>query len=136
MDGLSDDGTPVLSPDRAPVESAEERQRIREYLDGGEAIQYVHGFASDMPAPGRGAGAPMHNVTDGQWIWSAGRADCLSTYGVAPGPEFNRHIVESGYLCSPVLPELVDRAVLALQEHQRTAGDMIVQWRREHGGDS
>ncbi|MQA25561.1 MAG: hypothetical protein GEU94_08820, partial [Micromonosporaceae bacterium] len=97
VDGVSDDGEPVLSPSRARVDDQDERQRISGYLDSGEVIQYVNGFASDMFEPERGLVAPMHTFTDGRWVWSADMAYYLSTYGIAPEPDFLDAIVKSGY---------------------------------------
>ncbi len=131
VDTIDKRGMPGLSPERGRVEGEAEKQRIRQYLDGGAVVQYVPGFVTDMFDPSKGEAAPASSRTDGEFVWSDGVRYYLEEYGIAPEPDFYRAIVAAGYMCPELSQAKVEAAGKALQKRQRTAAKLYRKWREE-----
>ncbi|GAA4509613.1 hypothetical protein GCM10023191_071010 [Actinoallomurus oryzae] len=70
-----------------------------------------------------GAVVPSHVHTDGWWIWSEALAYYAWRYGIAPEPEFLRHIRARGYRYPEVARAALDRAAAMVRspEHRPRA---------------
>lgn len=78
--------------DRPRIESAEQRQRVLDYLDAGHGLLTVHDGEPDLVEPGRGEVVPVDLRTDGRWIWSDASAYYLRQYHLAPDSALLAHI--------------------------------------------
>ncbi len=125
-DGIGPDGRPWVSPERGGRLDRFEQEWIRQYLRGGQLVQAVWGVReADAFDPKRQPLAPVMTWTDGVWIWPSSIEYYLMRYGLAPDPDFYRHIREHGYVCPQVTEEQARRAVEAQRQHDRLAQELF-----------
>lgn len=131
VDGVDNDGKPIVAPERGTVLDPEEQRRIIEYLNGGYPIQVVNGPVTDIFEPRRGSVVPAHTRTDGTWVWSDGIGYYLETYGLAPEAEFYAAIKEHHYVCPRPSESTLEAAGRALEERQFIAAELYQRWQGE-----
>jgi hypothetical protein len=131
VDQITDAGVPVVSETRGTVEDGAERERIRRYLDAGEVIQAVNGFAVDLFDQTKGEVVPMHTRTDGTWVWSDAVGYYLDTYGLALEPDFYRFVTEHDYTCPTPDRSQLTAAARALEERQFIAAELYERWKQD-----
>lgn len=131
-DGVDDTGRPVLSPARPRITDPAERAKLLAYLRGGTVLQAAAGLVDDVFDATVARAVPANTRTDGTWVWQDGLAYYLETYGIAPEPEFLRHIAGLGYEHPTPPPARLVLVRAALQEHQRISADLYQRWRTAH----
>jgi hypothetical protein len=114
FDAVSPEYSPQISQERGFVPDDTERARLRAYLTGAPAV-------GDAARPATNVLDQTETFlsghrTDGLWVWSDQVAFYLDRLGVAPEPEFYRHIRERGYAVAPVASSVLDVANHALRE--------------------
>lgn len=92
-------GKPTLAPERQRITDPAERQRVVNFLEKGKTVLLAMGYAKDDLDLQQRQRVPMSVLTDGIWIWSAAVTFYVKEYGIAPEPDFYRHIVAQRYLC-------------------------------------
>ncbi len=106
LDG--DDGT-LVPPGRPPLADPRERERVLEFLDGGEVLTAGGPLAPDVMDPARPLVVPGGWATDGTWIWSASLRYYVARHGLAPEPDLLAHIRAQGYRAhAPTAAELAE----------------------------
>ncbi|MGW5050425.1 hypothetical protein [Actinokineospora sp. NPDC004072] len=96
FDGASPAGGPWFSPARELVVDADERQRLLDFLEGGELV-----LAADTPLPDvlsarRPDVVPADLRSDGAWVWSAASGYFLDRHRVAIDPGLAEHAAGAG----------------------------------------
>ncbi|ONI73311.1 hypothetical protein ALI144C_46235 [Actinosynnema sp. ALI-1.44] len=108
FDGFTNNDRPYTY---RPAISASEKEAILSFLDGGKVVLSSSGHSADLLHPERESLVPMAFHTDGVWVWPAAVAYYLRTHGIAPAPDFVRHIRSSGYRTPKSVPRsALDRA--------------------------
>ncbi|WP_329791565.1 hypothetical protein V1227_06490 [Lentzea sp. DG1S-22] len=90
FDGVSPDGGPYFSPSRELVVAADQRQRLLDFLAGGEVVLRVPGGLDDVLSPSAEP-VPVDMRSDGVWVWSDATRHYLDRYLVSPDPELVAH---------------------------------------------
>jgi hypothetical protein len=122
-DGVEDDGTPRVSPERGRVTDAAERDRLLGYLAGGALVLETMRYGADRIDPTRQYAVQVAYRTDGLWVWPAAVEYYLRWHNVAPQPELRRRIVEHDYRAPAVPEEVVARA----REATLTRSDILAE---------
>ncbi|MDQ2589124.1 hypothetical protein [Saccharothrix yanglingensis] len=90
FDGASATDGPWFNPVRELVVAADERQRLLDFLAGGEVVLPVPDTLDDVlsrsPRP-----VPVDLRSDGRWVWSEASRYYLERYMLSPDPEFADH---------------------------------------------
>lgn len=118
-DGLNDDGSPYIAPERGYVTNAEERARLLGYLAEGATVFEDLVRGPDIMDPTHRLAVPATFRTDGMWVWPGSVEYYLRWHSVAPEPELRRRIAASGYRCPPVDPAVVARVRAAIDDRGR-----------------
>ncbi|MFT7841844.1 hypothetical protein Q5530_37390 [Saccharothrix sp. BKS2] len=90
FDGSSPTKGPYFSPSRELLVEADERQRLLDFLAGGEVVLPVPGALDDVLSGASGA-VRADLRSDGAWVWSDASHYYLDRHLVAPDPELARH---------------------------------------------
>lgn len=90
FDGASPDGGPYFSPSREFVVAADQRQRLLDFLSGGEVVLPVPGGLDDVLSPSAEP-VPVDLRSDGVWVWSDAIHHYLDKHLVSPDPELVEH---------------------------------------------
>ena len=117
FDGVDDAGEPYFAPGH-PRLSEEERADVVRFLDSGTVIRRVSRLDVDRVEPARGNVVPMTVCTDGTWLWNRGLRYYVERYGIAPEPEFLRHMAACEYVAIPA-DEQARQAALAVLRGRR-----------------
>jgi hypothetical protein len=113
LDDVSEDGAPVILPEH-PRLTADERDRVLGYLDGGVPLLISADYIQDVVERDRGEVVPVAFRTDGRWIWTDGCAYYLTEYGLAPDEGLLAHIRSRGYEPPDVDAVALHRALAGL----------------------
>ncbi|MBY8849191.1 hypothetical protein [Saccharothrix longispora] len=90
FDGASPAEGPYFSPSRELLVEADERQRLLDFLAGGEVVLPVPGALDDvLSGASRAVRADLRS--DGAWVWSDASRYYLDRHRVAPDPELAAH---------------------------------------------
>jgi hypothetical protein len=128
-DGAEPDGTPTISAERGRVEDEAEKQRLLGYFSGGSLVVERNSWAADRFDPSRRYAVQALFRTDGTWVWPGATEYYLQWHGVAPEPDFYRHIVANGYTCPPVTDEVTTAAREAVFERADIWAARIDEWK-------
>jgi hypothetical protein len=118
FDGIDATGEPYFAPAHPRIDDEDERARIARFLAGGTVISRVSGLDVDRLDPSRPHVVPLNTRTDGTWIWSGGIRYYLRRYGIAPEPEFLRHMAAHEYV-APEADRAAVHAALAVLRSRR-----------------
>jgi hypothetical protein len=111
-------GGPHFADSHRRIEDPAERELIAGFLRGGRAISRTSGRDTDRVVPDRGEVVPLSFRTDGHWVWSEALGYYLEIYGMAPEPEFVRHIAGCGYQAAEPDAAALRAAAAAVRPHQ------------------
>lgn len=111
---LDPEGKPILPLDRQPLNS-DERDLVLQFLLGGKIAARTSGRSIDKLDESRGKVVPSSLATDGTWIWSRATAYYLQHHGVAPEPDFLKHIRKCNYTAAQPDPDTLSQAIVTLQ---------------------
>ncbi|WP_189210562.1 hypothetical protein [Actinokineospora fastidiosa] len=93
FDGASANRGPWFSPARELVVDADERQKLLDFLDGGEVVMAAENHLPDVLAKSPADVVPADLRSDGAWVWSAASGYFLDRHLVAPDPALVEHAV-------------------------------------------
>lgn len=100
FDGVDEAGEPYFDPGH-PRLTDEERELVVRFLDSGTTVRRVSRLDVDRIDRGRGNVVPMTSRTDGTWLWNSALRYYVDRYGIAPEPEFLRHMAACEYVAVP-----------------------------------
>ena len=100
FDGVDEAGEPYFAPDH-PRLTDEQRELVVRFLDSGTTVRRVSRLDVDRVDRSRGNVVPMTSRTDGTWLWNSGLRYYVDRYGIAPEPEFLRHMAACEYVAVP-----------------------------------
>jgi len=110
VDGIDEDGSPRVSPERGYVTDPDERERLLGYLGAGALVVDTLSRGPDLIDPTRQLAVPSWFRTDGLWIWPASVEYYLRWHNVAPEPELRQRIERHRYACPRVEPDVLAQA--------------------------
>ncbi|WP_258903399.1 hypothetical protein [Actinokineospora sp. UTMC 2448] len=93
FDGASANRGPWFSPARELVVDADERQKLLDFLDGGEVVMAAENHLPDVLAKSPADVVPADLRSDGAWVWSAASGYFLDRHLVAPDQGLVEHAV-------------------------------------------
>ena len=128
-DGAELDGTPTISAERGRVDVGPDRERLLGYLTSGALVAETDSRSADRFEPYRQHAVPARLRTDGIWIWPEASEYYLRWHGVAPEPDFRRHIVVNNFTCSPVPDDVVQAARAAAYNRSVVLAERIEAWK-------
>ncbi|HEY7225972.1 MAG TPA: SUKH-3 domain-containing protein [Micromonosporaceae bacterium] len=114
FDAVSPEYAPQISQERGFITDDAERARVRAYLAGAPTIG--DGGAPATNVLDQSETFPNSHHTDGVWIWTDQVAFYLDRLGIAPEPDFYRHIRDRSYAVGPVTAAVLDAAMQAVRE--------------------
>jgi hypothetical protein len=113
-DGVREPGGPYFADGHPRIGDSLERDRITRFLRSGTPVMVTSERDTDRIDPARGAVVPMSFRTDGHWVWSDALGYYLEVHGIAPEPDFVRHIAGCGYHADAPDPLALRAAVAAV----------------------
>ncbi|MGX7828865.1 hypothetical protein ACTG9Q_27620 [Actinokineospora sp. 24-640] len=90
FDGATPEGGPYFSPTRELVVDVEERQRLLDFLGGGEVVAPLPGVLPDLLSASGGP-VPADLRSDGSWVWSDAAGYYLDRHLVRPDDALAEH---------------------------------------------
>jgi hypothetical protein len=97
FDGNHPVAGPYFAAGREWIGDPAERARIARFLGGGTVILFTTARERDYLDPSAPREVGMSFRTDGEWVWSDGLAYYVRHHGIAPDPDFYRHIRARDY---------------------------------------
>lgn len=94
FDGASPDGGPWFEPSHELVVDVDERQRLLDFLDGGEVVLATDVRMADVLTASAGA-VPADLRSDGSWVWSDASRYYLDRHRLAPDAELTEHALRN-----------------------------------------
>jgi SUKH-3 immunity protein len=131
-DGVNDDGSPRISPERGYVTDPDERERLLAYLTGAATVIDSSTRGQDLIDPTRQYAVPASLRTDGTWVWPGSVEYYLRWHNVAPEPELRARIGEHGYRSPPVQPATLARARAAADRRGVLVQERLAAYLAEH----
>jgi hypothetical protein len=115
FDGVDAQAGPHFRPDHVRMVDVDERQRVIDYLNAGEALLVTTARMDDVVDRSRRSSVPMNFRTDGRWIWTDSTTYYLEQHHLEPDTGLLAHIRSNDFH----LPELdgvaMHRAMAVLQ---------------------
>jgi hypothetical protein len=106
---------PRFRADHTRMADSDERQRVIDYLNAGEALLVTTARMDDVVDTSRRSAVPMNFRTDGTWIWTDSTTYYLEQHHLEPDTALLAHIRSSDF----AMPELdgvaMHRAMVVLQ---------------------
>jgi SUKH-3 immunity protein len=133
LDGVNEDATPHVSPERGFLRDPAERERVLGYLTAGARVLETMRYSADGFDRTRQFAVRVGYRTDGVWVWPDSVEYYLREHAVAPEPDFLRHIVANGYRCPSPPPEVIRAADRAMRERAAIGNRMKHEYAKEHG---
>jgi hypothetical protein len=114
FDGIDEAGEPYFDPGH-PRLTDEERALVVRFLDSGTVVGRTSGRDVDRVDRSRGNVVPLTDRTDGTWLWTGGVRYYAHEYGIAPEPEFLRHMAACEWVAVPADEQGKQEAVAYLR---------------------
>lgn len=101
FDGAHPERGPFFVTERERLDESR-RERLLDYLRGGEPVFEVDGELDDVLEPGVPVAAGFRS--DGDWVWSEATVHYLDRHGVAPDPDLVAHMAHRAASAGPRPP--------------------------------